>query len=138
MALLFEDSDFKTQAAAMQTMLQKIPNKGLGYGILSHIKLKESLRCKPLMTFNYLGSFDESSSDSIFSFDYSLPQGRTVSWNNKPGTPLSINCATVKGRLTGTLLYDNGVFDDIKARALCDSFVSQLLKFGQPEDRRFE
>ena len=125
-ALTYEESDIRTHVASTQTMLQSIPNKGFGYGVLAHITPVESLECEPMMTFNYLGSFDESGSDGIFTFDSTLPQGSSVSSENRSDTSLSINCAMADGRLSGALSYDKGVLDDSQAKSLCEAYIKQL------------
>lgn len=125
-ALTYEESDIRTHVAATQTMLQAIPNKGFGYGVLANITPSASLDCKPMMTFNYLGSFDESPSEGIFSFDNTLPQGSSVSSRNKPDTPLSINCAISRGSLSGALSYDKAVLGDSQAKSLCEAYIEQL------------
>lgn len=125
-ALVCEEADIRSQIAATQAMLRAIPNKGLGYSLLTRLAGKKNLACEPLMTFNYLGSFDEASTDSIFSLDNTLPQGSSVSMENKAETAMSINCAVVDGMLSGGLSYDTGILDSCKAEALCNEFTSQL------------
>jgi len=114
----------KQTAATMHS----IPNKGFGYGTLRHIAGKEELGCSPLMTFNYLGSFEEGgSSDQFFSIDNDLPKGSDVSpLNIGEDVPLSINCLTVKGSLVGSLEYDKGVLNDESAQTLMKEFSAQL------------
>jgi len=108
--------------------MHAIPNKGFGYGTLCHITGKEELDCNPLMTFNYLGSFEEGgSSGQMFAIDNELPKGCDVSPSNFVGNvPLSINCLSVKGSLVGSLEYDKGVLNDENAQALMKEFSAQL------------
>ncbi len=132
-ALIYEESGIREHVASTQAMLQAIPNKGFGYGVLVRITPEESLECEPLMTFNYLGSFEESGPEGIFTFDNTLPQGSSVSSENRPDTPLSINCAMADGKLSGALSYDNGVLDDSQAKKICESFVLQLKSLNEQE-----
>lgn len=132
-ALVCEESDLRTQIAATQAMLRSIPNKGFGYGVLTCLAGKKNLVCDPLMTFNYLGSFDETSSDSIFTLEHTLPQGNSSHVTNKADTALSINCAVADGTLSGDLSYDTGILDSFKAETLCTVFVSQLKKINEQE-----
>lgn len=114
----------KQTAATMHS----IPNKGFGYGTLRHIAHREELECSPMMTFNYLGSFEEGgSSDQFFSIDNDLPKGSDVSpLNIGEDVPLSINCLTVNGCLVGSLGYDDGVMSEENAQALIREFTDQL------------
>ena len=131
-ALIYEDEDPGKHVAAVQDMLRAIPNKGFGYGVLTRIAQIENLETSPLMTFNYLGSFEEGgSSDSILTIDNSHPQGSSVSSENKSGSPLAINCAMADGTLAGTLTYDKGVLDDTLAQKLCEAFISQLKSINE-------
>ncbi|MCQ2116763.1 MAG: condensation domain-containing protein [Bacteroidales bacterium] len=132
-ALTYEDGDIRTHVTSIQTMLQAIPNKGFGYGVLARISPGESLECEPLMTFNYLGSFEESGSDGIFTFDNTLPQGSSVSSENRFDTPLSINCAMADGKLSGALSYDKAVLSDSQAQELCKAFAAQLKSLNEQE-----
>lgn len=108
--------------------MHAIPNKGFGYGTLRHITGLEELGCIPIMSFNYLGSLEEGGgSDRFFTIDSELPRGSDVSPLNTAGdVPLSINCLTVKGCLTGTLGYDTGVLSEENAQALMKEFSAQL------------
>lgn len=131
-ALCYDD-DPRKHVAAVQDMLRAIPNKGLGYGVLTRIAHKENLESSPLMTFNYLGSFEEGGiSDSILTIDNTLPQGNSVSLDNKPDTPLAINCTMAYGTLTGALTYGKDVLDDTQAQKLCDAFVTGLRYIIKP------
>lgn len=132
-ALTYEESDIRTHVASTQAMLQAIPNKGFGYGVLANVTLKENLECEPLMTFNYLGSFEESGSGGIFTFDNTLPQGSSVSSENRSDTPLSINCAMADGKLSGALSYDKAMLSDSQADKLCEAFVSQIKSLNEQE-----
>lgn len=125
-ALEYKPADKSRQVEAMQTMLRNIPRKGLGYGVLTHIARTDSLRCRPLMTFNYLGSMDEVATDSFFTINHSLPRGNEIDLQNCSDTPLAVNCHVAEGALTGTLTYDKGVMETTVAKRLCESFLSYL------------
>lgn len=130
-ALTYSDSNPLKHISGVQSMLQSIPNKGFGYGVLSNISLKENLRCVPLMTFNYLGAFEEANAENVFTIDTTMRHGKSVSPENRPDTALSINCAMNRGKLSGELTYDMGMFDDTCARNLCAEFVLQLKTFNE-------
>lgn len=132
-ALVCGESDLRAQITVTQAMLQAVPNKGLGYSVLTCLAGKKNLACEPLMTFNYLGSFDETATDSIFSIDHTLPQGSSVNKANKADTPMSINCAVADGILAGALSYDTSILDSFKAEALCNEFTSQLKRINEQE-----
>jgi len=131
-------TDITEHVKQTATMMHAIPCKGFGYGTLRYIAHKEELGCTPLMTFNYLGSFEEGgNSDQLFTIDNELPKGNDVSLMNiGGGTPLSINCLTSNGCLLGSLVYDAGILSEEKANALMREFSAQLALLTRPDGRR--
>ncbi|MBF0287236.1 MAG: amino acid adenylation domain-containing protein [SAR324 cluster bacterium] len=56
------------QIKHIKELLRKVPNKGMGYGLLRYLSSKTekgdlSSHKQPLISFNYLGQFDEESSE---------------------------------------------------------------------------
>lgn len=51
------------QIKTIKETLRKIPNKGIGYGILRYLTPQPSLITTPQMSFNYLGQFEENQGD---------------------------------------------------------------------------
>jgi len=120
--------DIAAQVKQTAATMHSIPNKGFGYGTLLNIAHKGELDCSPTMAFNYLGSFEEGgSSGNFFTIDNELPKGSDVSsLNIRNNVPLSINCLSVQGCLTGSLGYDTGVLSEENARALMEEFSAQM------------
>ncbi|WP_046234898.1 condensation domain-containing protein, partial [Paenibacillus algorifonticola] len=73
--------DLGYQIKSMKEMLRNVPNKGIGYGLLSHLTAKERSASiaggmRPQISFNYLGQFE---SVSLGEFDFSvMPAGAAM------------------------------------------------------------
>ncbi|MCF7971293.1 MAG: amino acid adenylation domain-containing protein, partial [Methylococcaceae bacterium] len=50
--------------------LRKIPEQGLGYGVLRYLSEVRDLACQPDVGFNYLGQFDALSQEGLFQVDW--------------------------------------------------------------------
>lgn len=77
------DTELSTCIKLVKERLRKIPNRGIGYGILRYLTDEESrngvnFRLKPEIAFNYLGQFDQSLNTPDFSLSEIQPE-RTVS-----------------------------------------------------------
>lgn len=53
-------------------MLRRVPNKGTGYGLLTHIG--ELRHKEPEVSFNYLGQFSEEKEADTFELSYYQPR----------------------------------------------------------------
>src|SRR5690606_9134865 len=64
--------DIIRQLVAVKEVLHRVPNKGIGYGILRYLSGKD-YNLQPQLSFNYLGDFGSSAGTSPSSavFEYS-------------------------------------------------------------------
>ncbi|WP_267879703.1 non-ribosomal peptide synthetase [Caldalkalibacillus mannanilyticus] len=100
--------------------LRKIPNKGIGYGILNYLADEQKTHdvgssLSPQITFNYLGQFDEEKNDtseqeenqgSFSGFDTSaLRGGEGISPEAERKHVLDITGSITEGQLTMTFFY---------------------------------
>ncbi len=82
--------------------LRRIPNKGVGYGILKYLtapgnKKNIHFKLKPEIGFNYLGEFTQHNQE-IFCYS-ELSSGTSVSLSNKKLNPIEINGLVINGQL---------------------------------------
>ncbi|MDD5753216.1 MAG: amino acid adenylation domain-containing protein [Methylococcales bacterium] len=70
--LLHYDSgqDLATLVKETKESLRKIPNKGLGYGVLRYLGKHSELALTPEIGFNYLGQMDAEDKNELFSIDW--------------------------------------------------------------------
>ena len=95
-------------AEAIKTVketLRKIPHKGIGYGILSHLTQDPFLSTSshPTLSFNYLGQWDNTlAREGLFTFSQESA-GRSISHKNAQPYLLNVNGEVRQGilRLSG-------------------------------------
>lgn len=88
------DNDIKELVAGIKESLRKIPNNGLGYGILFGYESDKL----PYITFNYLGQFDNDQKQEGWSFAQ-MDMGKTFSDKNKDKSVISFNGGIFDGEL---------------------------------------
>jgi len=107
-----EESIIKTKE-----MLRKVPNHGIGYGLLSN-KTEESD-----ISFNYLGEIAEGK-ESMRIFR----TGRDISEKNVLPGNMTINSMIGNGRLLFTVSYDRSKYSEEEIHELTHVYKEQLLK----------
>ncbi|MCL2163373.1 MAG: amino acid adenylation domain-containing protein [Oscillospiraceae bacterium] len=99
--------DVKETIILTKEMLRKIPNKGLGYGVLKYLSGVFPEREEAGITFNYLGKIDAEiteSPDGVFRVsEYSA--GLSVAPENSLKGALTVNCIVSGGTLNIEVLY---------------------------------
>ncbi|XLS27832.1 amino acid adenylation domain-containing protein [Flavobacteriaceae bacterium M23B6Z8] len=135
--LSFSNDSVGSLIAATKDMLHRIPQKGIGYGILRYLspslEIKESLE-KPFesIVFNYLGDFDNSVSDEEATADIDFANedaGAEISILNQNNHLIAVNSMIVKGQLHLEWSYDSTRFrnDTISEVATCYIEMLQLI-----------
>jgi len=116
----------------IKEILRKIPNKGVGYGILKYITSSENkkdvaFRCKPEISFNYLGEFDDNINDSMFILAQES-SGNQVSLNSNLIHNLEINGEIVAKQLQISVSYNQKIYKIETIKKICDSFQKELIE----------
>jgi len=112
----------------VKEILRKIPNKGIGYGILSHLTKHSPLSCgpHPSLSFNYLGQGDHASSQKgLFSFAQES-MGHGISPENDLAYLLNINSEVNGGTLTFLFTYSQNHYKDQTINQLSHTFIERL------------
>lgn len=95
--------------------IRRIPNKGIGYGILNELTttsaITEGVRLNPEISFNYLGQFDEDQKSGLFQFS-TLPKGEEISKNMPSEFRLELNGMIAENQLTFYIDFDTEYFDE--------------------------
>ena len=119
--------DVKVVIIKTKEMLRKIPNKGLGYGVLKYLSEMEFDHEEAQIVFNYLGDVDAdiSTQNALFGVsEYS--SGRYVSLDNIQKEVLDINCIVLKGKLSISIDYRKDKLSDDDAKRLGTFFIEAL------------
>ncbi|MDM5281496.1 amino acid adenylation domain-containing protein [Paenibacillus silvae] len=97
-----EDKDISTHIKQVKETLRKIPNKGIGYGILKYLSNENGQQyvtgVQPEISFNYLGQFDDERKTKFYSFS-DMPRGKDISSRITRTHNLEVNGIVRKGQL---------------------------------------
>jgi tyrocidine synthetase-3 len=109
--------------------LRKVPNKGLGYGILKYMTDQlQIVELKPDISFNYLGQFDVNaeggSSMKTSPYDTGLP----FSMESERTVSLDVTGLVYEGKLKLELHYSAGEYEAGTAAELIDLLMNRLLE----------
>ncbi|PTX63162.1 non-ribosomal peptide synthase protein (TIGR01720 family)/amino acid adenylation domain-containing protein, partial [Kordia periserrulae] len=120
-------ADVKELLIETKDTLRDIPNKGIGYGLLSTLcedaQIREKLASiKPTILFNYLGSFDEIvKKESLFGYEMDTRQ-LDVSPNNKVAHNLAINSMVVNNMLDISITYNPACYTSAEIQRFANTY----------------
>ncbi|WP_026906946.1 non-ribosomal peptide synthetase [Paucisalibacillus globulus] len=112
--------------AGTKDTLRRIPNKGIGYGILKYLskyELKEAMQ--PEVSFNYLGQFDQEISGENFTLS-EIKGGESISRNSIRLYPLDFVGYVLNGEFNLTLNYSREEFHDESMEQLLQDYMDQI------------
>ncbi len=115
------------QIKETKEQLRRIPNHGLGYGVLKYLRreLKPSRAERSRIRLNYLGVFEEEIDNDFFALsDYST--GSEVAEANHMTTEIEINCKIIKGVFECEINYNKLAFKVETMQWLRDTFFANL------------
>ena len=120
--------DIIRQMIAVKETLHRIPNKGIGYGILKYLVGKD-YHIHPGITFNYLGDFGEGvnteEGDRLFEFSGAY-HGRHISKEERRHTILDVSGMVVDGSLRFTITYSKEQYTEKTIVLLQEHYRQQL------------
>ncbi len=126
----YED-DLGRQIKEVKEAIRKIPNKGIGYGILKYLTREEYKKdiefiLNPQIGFNYLGQFDADIEQ--MSFDIAKESaGNTMSLAGERGFEFDISGMIANNRLVITITYNEKHYRSETVETLLTHFHSQLI-----------
>jgi amino acid adenylation domain-containing protein/non-ribosomal peptide synthase protein (TIGR01720 family) len=125
--------DLSRQIKEVKECLHRVPNKGIGYGILKHLTptaYREGLTFErqPQVEFNYLGQFDADVKQmSVFEVAAGSV-GNTVSPNRKLNHDFSIGGIIANNRLSIKIIYSKKQYKPGTVEKLIDHYEKELIK----------
>jgi amino acid adenylation domain-containing protein/non-ribosomal peptide synthase protein (TIGR01720 family) len=131
-----QPGDLSYSIRGVKETLRRVPNKGIGYGILKYLtppgkKKGLTFKSKPEITFNYLGQVDartgQDTDSGLFQFS-PVGAGNPISPEMEQTHTLSISGMVVKGIFTLSFSYNRYEYDKTRIRELVEHFKSYLLR----------
>ncbi|CAI6068591.1 Plipastatin synthase subunit B [Paenibacillus sp. JJ-100] len=125
-------ADISYHIKSVKENLRRIPNKGIGYGILKYLgsnRREEELqfRLEPEIKFNYLGQFDNDVNTEVFGAS-DVPYGQTVSPEAEREVALNITGLVEDGCLTMSIEYNLAEYTGAEISLLGERFKTQLME----------
>jgi iturin family lipopeptide synthetase B len=123
--------DLGHQVKEIKETLRRIPNKGIGYGILKYLTSEEykkeiQFKLKPQISFNYLGQFDEDVKQ-LLSFEMAKESaGNKESLKNQREYEIDVYGMVAGNRLTMNFSYNKKHFKWETIASLVSNFESEL------------
>ncbi len=135
-----DTNDLSANLLHVKEASRKIPNNGIGYGMLKHLRDNSLLSIKPSIEFNYLGDFGSNVGDNTDSlFSHTNDQiGADNSAQNGFDTLFNVNSIMASGQLSVGISYSTNLYDEETIKHLINSykkFVIDLIeKVSQKND----
>ncbi|WP_211750154.1 non-ribosomal peptide synthetase [Paenibacillus sp. Marseille-Q4541] len=107
--------------------LRRVPNRGMGYGVLNTTTNQNLEGVMPEITFNYLGEFGQENSTDAWKLS-EAPRGNDLPPENNFGTAMSFNGAITGQTFQFTLSYDQKRCKPKQMEELAGQFKQQLIE----------
>ncbi len=105
--IIHKEKELKEQIKSIKEQIKKIPNNGVGYGILKYItKSVKAQKDTSEIRFNYLGQFDNEINNELFNFS-DVNTGSETDPGNFLTTQIEINCMISQGQLNMEINYND-------------------------------
>lgn len=92
--------------------LRKVPNNGIGFGILKCYKDMFENGEKPSVCLNYLGEFGGEQKENSMFKQSKYAYGKTISDENQLSNDISINCMIIDQKFIVEISYDSCSYDE--------------------------
>jgi non-ribosomal peptide synthase protein (TIGR01720 family) len=127
---MVNSEDLSYSIKSVKENLRRIPNRGIGYGILTYLtnenlKSDFNLFINPEVSFNYLGQFDEDILTDVFEIS-ELPVGNCRGANCRNIYPLDINGVIKNKKLSISFTYDFNEYEDAIITRLANEYINNL------------
>lgn len=126
------DADPGATIKHVKEQLRRVPNNGIGYGLLRYLSDDEALverlqrLPQPEVSFNYLGQFDRASGVGSRLHLAGDDSGPAISLRHKRRFVIDFSASVVGGQLRVEVLYSDNVHRRESVEALASAFVESL------------
>ncbi|NOQ24718.1 MAG: amino acid adenylation domain-containing protein [Bacteroidales bacterium] len=125
-----ENSDLSYNIKFIKETLRKIPNKGIGYGILQYLTSKDrevSFNNQPQINFNYLGEFSKELTKEDITIS-KIDSGKKISDECERNGLLEINSILMNGVFTFSMEFNGLEFKKETIKRLSKEFEKSLIE----------
>ncbi|MEZ2339469.1 condensation domain-containing protein, partial [Mucilaginibacter sp. RCC_168] len=124
--------DLSRQIREVKETLQRIPNKGIGYGILKYLTSPEKrgglqFSLTPEISFNYLGEFDADLQEAKLELS-SDSQGSALSAGAERGYNIDITGMISSKRLILSVSYNRHQYEEATINGFRDNYRDSILR----------
>lgn len=125
---LGDKKDLRDILRSVKEQLRKIPDKGLGYGVLKYIneEQKPALSRIPDITFNYLGQLDNATGSGNYFRIAPEDSGQSITDYFHVSEKLSVNAAVQGGELIVNWGYSSLHYNKQTIEHLAESYIMHL------------
>ncbi|MGX5439995.1 amino acid adenylation domain-containing protein [Bacillus thuringiensis] len=124
---LGEETDLSVTIKTVKESLRRIPNKGIGYGVLKHSIEGQDLwnAEQPPILFNYLGQMDEDLNNTVFSSSW-ISTGESIGGKHTRENPMEMNAVVLDGRLIIDTTYNTKVYTEDVVMEFTEAYKEAL------------
>ncbi|WP_313563806.1 condensation domain-containing protein, partial [Ruminiclostridium cellobioparum] len=123
------DDEVSSCIKNVKECLRRIPNRGIGYGIIKYLYPTDEDQIipevNPEISFNYLGQFDNDVNYDIFEVSH-LNRGIEASQEIEREYSIDINGLIIDGRLSMSIAYETEKYSGENIQRLTDCFRKNL------------
>ena len=126
------DIDLDNAIKTIKEELRRVPNKGIGYGVLAYLrddlsdKGNVNTHLHPSINFNYLGQWDNVlQKEGLFTFA-SESSGESISSENKDSYLLNINSEVKQGSFGISFGYNSSCYSQETIEKVGNLFIARL------------
>jgi amino acid adenylation domain-containing protein/non-ribosomal peptide synthase protein (TIGR01720 family) len=118
------------QIKEIKETLRRVPNRGIGYGILKYLTAEENKKeldfgLNPQISFNYLGQFDEDVEQEAFAIA-AESVGNIVSMERQRETDFDVSGMIANHRLGMSVTYSKKQYKEKTVKTLIDHYKTEL------------
>ncbi|GAA4316747.1 hypothetical protein GCM10023149_13950 [Mucilaginibacter gynuensis] len=126
--MLAAENDTDGLIKGVKEELRRIPEKGLGFGVLKYINKIDALQSRDPwdIVFNYLGQLDKAVSAGNWLSRADEEIGQSVSAANYSDAKLSVNCFIVQGELVMNWGYSTKHYRAETIKTLGETYIKNL------------
>jgi non-ribosomal peptide synthase protein (TIGR01720 family) len=126
------DADWGEQLKSVKEYLRRIPNSGVGYGVLRYLNpdpevgARLCLQPQPEISFNYLGQFDQVLTGKSAFRVVGEPAGDPIAPNSRRNKLLEIGGSVTGDRLHLSFTYSKSAHSEATMQQVADDVMAAL------------